>query len=64
MGYLKSGLLNQVVSGLVAESIGNRKGKLHLMHANYCNVLIVFQENRTILGKRTISIAYQIPPAQ
>ena len=44
-GLLKSGLLIQMVSGLVAKL----KGRLHLMHANYCNISIVYHENRTSL---------------
>ena len=36
-------------SDLVAESIGNLKGRLRLMHAIYCNMSIIFHENRTIL---------------
>ena len=36
-------------SDLVAESIGNLKGRLRLMHAIHCNISIVFHENRTIL---------------
>ena len=40
-------------SGLVAESIGNLKGRMRLMHANYCNMPIDFHEKWTILKWKT-----------
>ena len=56
-------------SDLVAKSIGNFKGRLHLMHANDYKMSFVFHENRTILkmeGKeveetiKTINFSYFI----
>ena len=48
--YIHIQSTGKVASLWLLKSIGNNlKGRLCFMHANYCNMFIVFHENRTIL---------------